>query len=679
MPNQTKSKIKTRRSTRLNSSRNNDQSNNDQNANVTNSGNGNLKEDQGVIQVNTDDADLEEENLNNENEELDIERENQEDQDLSKTGSRDVCIGTENLDNSNEEEESESSFKNNSKLQSTSDKSKENNLGNEDNSSSSEKENQFCRTVILKCEGETEYQINLNSLHTFVSRLGDKPSRREEALEDLSVTACRRHVKAIIPSLSVISKYDKRRLHPILKELMIKYFDNEDLRITIPKSHTEDTIEIEKIQQLIDDKHKELIDITFKLSSGLRNGTMSCNLVENKVKEVELLNKEISSLEGKRDALQDKTRSQSLLRKLDEISSLAAKRASKNRSESDISKMSNRPLSKVQNTRNLSKKVSFSENNNFSWDNSKSLLTGLGLSAAERASRHLSQLNSWTEDLDDSLPEVSNTRYSLMSSSLPSSFEDRSSLNNYNLDERHRSSVYEFESTRQYQEKLMLKSLLVTKFDNIYDGKQNLFLWFEQFDRWCDNKDLSNNIRLQHLRSYAINSEQRQLFGEEFAYATDYLSIKQYLLRNATKFPFKELEKRKRFALTFKQLNCQPIEAYRKWKRNVDLMIYLYESAMFCGYNIDEEPRPTEAALVLSFINGLWGKTEFFVNDFMVIRKKTFKNLLQSINIANQRLVNIRGFNNNFYSNQSRINSKGNNEQIQEQHPKNQKTQESSY
>ena len=62
MPSQPKSKIKTRRSTRLNSSRNNDQNNNDQNANVTSSGNGNLREDQGAIQVSTDDADLEEEN-----------------------------------------------------------------------------------------------------------------------------------------------------------------------------------------------------------------------------------------------------------------------------------------------------------------------------------------------------------------------------------------------------------------------------------------------------------------------------------------------------------------------------------------------------------------------------------------------------------------------------------------
>ena len=47
-------------------------------------------------------------------------------------------------------------------------------------------------------------------------------------------------------------------------------------------------------------------------------------------------------------------------------------------------------------------------------------------------------------------------------------------------------------------------------------------------------------------------------------------------------------------------------------------MISLYQSAVFCGYDISELPRPSEAALVSSFMNGLWGKTEFIVSDYII-------------------------------------------------------------
>ena len=53
-------------------------------------------------------------------------------------------------------------------------------------------------------------------------------------------------------------------------------------------------------------------------------------------------------------------------------------------------------------------------------------------------------------------------------------------------------------------------------------------------------------------------------------------------------------------------------------------------------------------------MNGLWGKTQFYVTEFMVDKPKTFQNLLEAVHDANRKTVSIRGFQNSFQNSQYR-------------------------
>ena len=286
----------------------------------------------------------------------------------------------------------------------------------------------------------------------------------------------------------------------------------------------------------------------------------------------------------------------------------------------------------------------------------------------------LSKLNSYRSSLEMTMNDSLNLRVSKMGTSPQNNVITRRLSSRFaNGNERyvaHESSTGSFEeslgdlrlsdqdkrlSADEFRNRLMLKSIQTTKYDNIYKGEVSLFEWFEAFDDWCNNQNINDDMRLRHLKSYAISSDVRTQWGDMLTKATSYTQAKSDLLTTQKTFPFNKLQRRRTFALTFKQMKRTPLQALAEWQRTTDKMFTLYEYAKMLNFNLDRIPEPTEGQLVCAFIDGLAGLTQLAVKREMRLQSNTVVNLESAIHTAQRELVTIKGFNNYLHSEEGNV------------------------
>ena len=338
---------------------------------------------------------------------------------------------------------------------------------------------------IVKVPELGEVTLDVKALQRFVQKLDS-----DDEVTDFTDKALGKHLRKILPELN--GNHDKSGKEKILKQLLQLYQSNDNWKIEIDPRKKEDSERKELESQIVSlelewNEKSSLLDNAFR-----RRNALSLDETKKLVNEVTELGDKLAEMKQKYDNMQNDSIMQQYRATFEAAKKKVAGINNKNKNRNQRMNDSEIPFTNSRISGISNKDVSKKEVQP----------TNYGVLGTQRLISRFSNLLSGQRILINNNDDPSN--HAKVRSAISESvgdpngvgyhfhggYDDHSFGNqNYN-NKRHGSqdygNQYYLNDNERYKEKLMVKTLTTLKYDKVYDGTENLWVWWMKFEHWCD-------------------------------------------------------------------------------------------------------------------------------------------------------------------------------------------------